>query len=173
LRQIDYLGAMPTVQPKPVNLSGTAREMLRFDLENEASMIRNYRERIRQCEAMGEFAIAVERGGEGSLGGIAKRRRDRDDGPVGVAQHVHSLLELVLAKPGMRRKPGAFLEGAVEVNRFLVQADKTGESGLLRHHVRDCGGRDCAEAVDFSVHPAPDGKLSVSVNPFQFDPSKD
>jgi bacterioferritin len=58
LRQIDYLGAMPTVQPKPVNSSGTAREMLRFDLENEASTIRNYRERIRQCEAMGEFAIA-------------------------------------------------------------------------------------------------------------------
>jgi bacterioferritin len=58
LRQIDYLGAMPTVQPKPVNLSGTVREMLRFDLENEASTIRNYRERIRQCEEMGEFAIA-------------------------------------------------------------------------------------------------------------------
>ena len=57
-RQIDYLGAMPTVQPKPVKLSGTAREMLRFDLENETSTIRNYRERIRQCEAMGEFAIA-------------------------------------------------------------------------------------------------------------------
>jgi bacterioferritin len=57
-RQIDYLGAMPTVQPKPVKVSGTAREMLRFDLENEASTIRNYRERIRQCEAMGEFAIA-------------------------------------------------------------------------------------------------------------------
>jgi bacterioferritin len=32
--------------------------MLRFDLENEANTIRNYRERIRQCEAMGEFTIA-------------------------------------------------------------------------------------------------------------------
>ena len=57
-RQIDYLGAMPAVQPKPVKVSDNARDMLRFDLENEADTIRNYRERIRQCVAMGEFAIA-------------------------------------------------------------------------------------------------------------------
>lgn len=57
-RQIDYLGAMPTVQPKPVKVSDNAKEMLRFDLQNEADTIRNYRERVRQCEAMGEFAIA-------------------------------------------------------------------------------------------------------------------
>ena len=57
-RQIDYLGAMPAVQPKPVRVSDNPREMLRFDLENEANTIRNYRDRVRQCEAMGEFAIA-------------------------------------------------------------------------------------------------------------------
>lgn len=57
-RQIDYLGAMPTAQPKSVKVSDKAKEMLRFDLENEADTIRNYRERVRQCEAMGEFAIA-------------------------------------------------------------------------------------------------------------------
>jgi bacterioferritin len=57
-RQIDYLGAMPTVEPKPVKVSDVAREMLRFDLDNEAETIRNYRERVRQCEAMGEFAVA-------------------------------------------------------------------------------------------------------------------
>jgi bacterioferritin len=57
-RQIDYLGAMPTVQPKAVRVSETARDMLRFDLENEAETIRNYRERVRQCEMLGEFAIA-------------------------------------------------------------------------------------------------------------------
>lgn len=57
-RQIDYLGAMPTVQVKPVKVSEKAKDMLRFDLENEADTIRNYRERVRQCEAMGEFAIA-------------------------------------------------------------------------------------------------------------------
>lgn len=57
-RQIDYLGGMPTVQPKPVKVSDKAKDMLRFDLNNEADTIRNYRERVRQCEAMGEFAIA-------------------------------------------------------------------------------------------------------------------
>jgi bacterioferritin len=57
-RQIDYLGAMPTVQPKPARVSDKPKDMLRFDLENEADTIRNYRERVRQCEAMGEFAIA-------------------------------------------------------------------------------------------------------------------
>ena len=57
-RQIDYLGAMPTVQPKAARVSENAKEMLRFDLENEADTIRNYRERVRQCEAMGEFSVA-------------------------------------------------------------------------------------------------------------------
>lgn len=57
-RQIDYLGAMPTVTPKPVKVSEKAEDMLRFDLQNEEDTIRNYRERVRQCEALGEFAIA-------------------------------------------------------------------------------------------------------------------
>src|SRR5947209_317569 len=59
-RQIDYFGGMPTNQMKPVKLSENAEEMLRFDLQNEAETIRNYRERVRQCEAMGEFATAEE-----------------------------------------------------------------------------------------------------------------
>ena len=59
-RQIDYLGAMPTATPKPVKLSESPREMLRFDLDNENETIRNYRERIRQCEALGEFAMAEQ-----------------------------------------------------------------------------------------------------------------
>jgi len=57
-RQIDYLGGMPTVTPKPVKTSEKAEEMLRFDLENERVTIQNYRERIRQADAMGEFAIS-------------------------------------------------------------------------------------------------------------------
>lgn len=56
--QIDYLGGMPAVQPKPVRTSEKAREMLRFDLINEGETIRNYRERVRQCEQLGEFAMA-------------------------------------------------------------------------------------------------------------------
>jgi bacterioferritin len=59
-QQIDYLGKMPTVVPKPVKTSEDPREMLRFDLENENETIRNYRERVRQCEALGEFAMAEQ-----------------------------------------------------------------------------------------------------------------
>jgi bacterioferritin len=58
-RQIDYLGRMPAVTPKPVRTTD-AKEMLRFDLENENDTIRNYRDRIRQCEALGEFAMAEQ-----------------------------------------------------------------------------------------------------------------
>jgi bacterioferritin len=56
--QIDYLGGMPTVTPKPVKTSDKAEDMLRFDLDNENDTIANYRVRVRQCEAMGEYAIA-------------------------------------------------------------------------------------------------------------------
>src|SRR5882757_10405185 len=54
-RQIDYLGAMPTVTPKLVRTSENARDMLQFDLDNEGETIRNYRDRVRQCEELGEF----------------------------------------------------------------------------------------------------------------------
>ena len=57
-QQIDYLGKMPSVTPKAVRTSENAREMLRFDLENENETIRNYRERVRQCESLGEYAMA-------------------------------------------------------------------------------------------------------------------
>ena len=59
-RQIDYLGKMPSVIPKPVKTSEQARDMLRFDLDNENETILNYQERIRQCEALGEFAMAEQ-----------------------------------------------------------------------------------------------------------------
>src|SRR4029079_54640 len=49
-KQIDYLGGMPTVTPKPVKTSEKAKDMLRFDLDNENETIRNYRERVKQCE---------------------------------------------------------------------------------------------------------------------------
>src|SRR6266404_7210363 len=59
-RQIDYLGKMPVVTPKPVRTSKNARDMLRYDLDNENETIRNYRERIQQCEALGEYAMAEQ-----------------------------------------------------------------------------------------------------------------
>ena len=34
--------------------------MLRYDLDNENETIRNYRDRVRQCEALGEYAMAEQ-----------------------------------------------------------------------------------------------------------------
>ena len=59
-RQIDYLGKMPVVTPKPVRTSKNAKDMLRYDLANENDTIRNYRDRIPQCEALGEYALAEQ-----------------------------------------------------------------------------------------------------------------
>jgi bacterioferritin len=58
--QIDYLGGMPVATPKKVETSPDAKKMLRFDLENENDTIRRYRTRIRQCEALEEFAMAEQ-----------------------------------------------------------------------------------------------------------------
>jgi bacterioferritin len=67
-KQIDYLGGMPTVAPKQVKTSEDPREMLCFDLDNENETIRNYRERVRQCEALG---------GDGPGRGGAQRHQTR------------------------------------------------------------------------------------------------
>lgn len=57
-KQIDYFNGLPTTTPKPVQTSEKAEDMLRFDLENEKQTILNYRQRIRQAEEMGEFALS-------------------------------------------------------------------------------------------------------------------
>jgi bacterioferritin len=57
-KQIDYLGGMPAVTPKPVKTSNDPVAMLRADLENERETVGRYRQRIRQAEAMGEFALS-------------------------------------------------------------------------------------------------------------------
>ncbi|HEY4952371.1 MAG TPA: ferritin-like domain-containing protein [Verrucomicrobiae bacterium] len=57
-KQIDYLGGMPGVTPKPVKTSNDPVVMLRADLENERETVGRYRERIRQAEALGEFALS-------------------------------------------------------------------------------------------------------------------
>jgi bacterioferritin len=56
--QIDYLGGMPLAVPKPVKTSAKAEDMLRFDLDNENETVRRYRQRVGQCEVLGEFAVA-------------------------------------------------------------------------------------------------------------------
>ncbi len=57
-KQIDYLGGDPAVEPVPVKTSDDVKEMLQFDLDNETQTVRQYRERVRQCEAIGEYAMA-------------------------------------------------------------------------------------------------------------------
>ena len=57
-KMVDYLGGTPTVVPVPVKLSDDMDALLRFDLENEAVTIREYRKRVQQCESLGEYAIS-------------------------------------------------------------------------------------------------------------------
>jgi bacterioferritin len=59
-KHIDYLGGMPTSTPLAVPLFEKAEAMLRADLDNENNTIRAYRERVRQCEALGEYGIAED-----------------------------------------------------------------------------------------------------------------
>lgn len=59
-KHVDYLGGMPSVTPLPVKTSEKAEEMLRADLQNENNTIRAYRVRVKQCEALGEYAIAED-----------------------------------------------------------------------------------------------------------------
>jgi bacterioferritin len=59
-KQIDYLGGDPVVEPMPVKTSADAKEMLRFDLDNENETIQHYCHRVRQCEALGEYALAEQ-----------------------------------------------------------------------------------------------------------------
>jgi bacterioferritin len=67
---VDYLGGMPSVQPKPVKTSDKAEAMLRFDLENEKETIRQYRRRVKQADELNEFAISE------SLRGILVQEQD-------------------------------------------------------------------------------------------------
>jgi len=57
-RQIDYLGGDPTVKSKEVEYSDNSKTMLEIDLRAEQETIKNYRDRIRQAESSGEFALS-------------------------------------------------------------------------------------------------------------------
>ncbi len=59
-KHIDYLGGDITATAKAVKTSDKPTEMLRFDLDNENETVRNYRERVRQCEALGEYGIGED-----------------------------------------------------------------------------------------------------------------
>jgi bacterioferritin len=57
-KQIDYLGGDPTVKGKETEYSQDSKQMLEIDLRAEQETIKNYRERIRQAERAGEFALS-------------------------------------------------------------------------------------------------------------------
>jgi bacterioferritin len=57
-RQIDYLGGDPTVKGKEAEFSSDSKKMLEIDLRGEQETIMNYRQRIRQAEAAGEYALS-------------------------------------------------------------------------------------------------------------------
>ena len=57
---IDLLGGMPAVTAKEVKTSDKAEDMLRFDLENEKTTIANYRRRVKQADALDEFALSED-----------------------------------------------------------------------------------------------------------------
>ena len=59
-KHVDYLGGEPTATPQTVKTSPKATDMLRFDLDNENETVRNYRERVKQCEQLGEYGIAED-----------------------------------------------------------------------------------------------------------------
>jgi len=68
--QLDYFGAYPTHEPEPVQVSEDNEGMLWADLHAEDETVRHYRERIRQAEAVGEYALAEV------LRGIVKQEQE-------------------------------------------------------------------------------------------------
>ena len=56
--QLDYFGAYPTHEPEPVEVSEENEGMLWADLQAEDETVLHYRERIRQAESLGEYALA-------------------------------------------------------------------------------------------------------------------
>lgn len=57
-KQIDYLGGDPTMKGEDAEYSQDSKTMLEIDLRAEQETIKNYRERIRQAERAGEFALS-------------------------------------------------------------------------------------------------------------------
>jgi bacterioferritin len=71
-KQIDYLGGTPTVKAEEANTSEDPKEMLEIDLRAEQETIKNYRDRIRQAEQAGEYALSE------ILRGIIAKEQDHE-----------------------------------------------------------------------------------------------
>jgi bacterioferritin len=57
---IDFLGGDPAVTAKEVKTSDKNDDKLRFDLDNETETIRNYTRRVKQADALNEFALGED-----------------------------------------------------------------------------------------------------------------
>lgn len=57
-RQLDYYGAYPNHQPAEVRVSEDNETMLRLDLDAEDETVRAYDQRVKQAQALGEWALA-------------------------------------------------------------------------------------------------------------------
>ena len=71
-KQIDYLGGDPTVKSKEAGYSQDSKTMLEIDLKSEQETIKNYRDRIRQAESAGEYALSEK------LRGIIAQEQDHE-----------------------------------------------------------------------------------------------
>ena len=96
---VDYLGGMPSVTPKAVKTSEKAEDMLKFDLENETVTIRNYRRRVKQADALNEFAIAE------SLRGILVQEQDHLIALATARASKHPTLESPTSSTALRENP--------------------------------------------------------------------
>lgn len=56
--QLDYFGEYPIHEPKPVEVPKDNEGMLWADLRAEDETVKNYRQRVREAEALGEYALA-------------------------------------------------------------------------------------------------------------------
>ena len=123
--QIDYLGGMPLAVPKPVKTSAKAEHMLRFDLENENETIVRYRQRVRQCEALGEYAIAEH------LRGILVQEQDHQialANALGVqTPNVQATIETQVEMPLVTQKVEAISRNDIMANAVGAEIRRASE----------------------------------------------
>ena len=129
--QIDYLGGMPLTTSKPVKTSATAEDMLRFDLENENETIGHYRQRVVQCEALGEYAVAEH---------IRRILVQEQDHQVALAN------ALGIEIPNV--------QGKIEIRRGVLGQQKKCESGNHSHIVAKVIDGEVADSASLPVQNA-------------------
>lgn len=129
--QIDYLGGMPLAVPKPVKTSAKAEQMLQFDLENENETIARYRQRVRQCEALGEYAIAEH------LRGILVQEQDHQ---IALAN------ALGVATPNVQETNAMLVETPIVMQNVEPISHNEGMTNAVVAEIRRANERDVAHS---------------------------